>query len=73
MNRRNINGYVEEVSQGFQTFQNSKAMIPVGENWHPERAIDNAVNLQPHPGVMFVRSIPGQTNRINGTMATVGL
>lgn len=64
--RRKLEGYVEPVGQGFKTFQNAEQNIPVDGNWHFERAIDNTVECQPHPGVMFVHSVPTQNNPMLG-------
>lgn len=63
--RRKLEGYVEPIGQGFRTFENAQIVAPSATR--SRAAIDNAVNLQPHPGAMYVHSVPTQNNTITGS------
>ncbi len=62
--RRRPEAYVEPIPQGFKTFDNAEIVAPSATR--SRAAIDNAINLQPHPGAMFVHSVPTQNNAITG-------
>jgi len=63
--RRKLEGYVEPIGQGFKTFDNAEIVAPSAIR--SRAAIDNSIGVQPHPGPMYVHSIPTQNNNISGS------
>ena len=63
--RRNFEGYVEPIRQNYATYENAPINIPASQYLRTNNAIALHVGLQPHPGAMFVHSVPNQNNPMN--------